>query len=93
MRSLLPLILLSLLAYISRTEGSAHEFGQVDKSMFITNDPHHPDEDTGDVSDGDGSEGGDKDEGTGARYGYRRKYGYKKKYSYGGYKIVKVLLT
>merc|ERR1712115_242710 len=97
MRSLLPLILLSLLAYISQANGSAHEFGfgpskpskQPDRRVTDP-EPEVMEEDEDDDDDHHHMEpskgnGGSKYEyyGNYKSNGYKKKYGKKK---YGGYK-------
>merc|ERR1711953_858287 len=99
MRSLLPLILLSLLAYISQADGSAHEFGfgpskpskQPDRRVTDPDpEPEVMEEDEDDDDDHHHMEpskgnGGSKYEyyGNYKSNGYKKKYGKKK---YGGYK-------
>merc|ERR1712004_134174 len=100
MRSLLPLILLSLLAYISRAEGSAHEFGFSSSSLSHSSkhsdkrvtEPEVVDEDDDDHDDQHMEPMEPAKGGGGSKYEYYGNYksgGYKKKYGkkkYGGYK-------
>merc|ERR1711936_1151354 len=92
MRSLLPLILLSLLAYISRAEGSAHEFGFGSSSDQRVTEPEVVDEDDDDHNDQHMEPMEPSKGGGGSKYEYYGNYksgGYKKKYGkkkYGGYK-------
>merc|ERR1712029_1146057 len=105
MRSLLPLILLSLLAYISQADGSAHEFGFGPSSSSnrpskqpdrrVTDPDPEPEVMEEDEDDDDDHHHMEPSKGNGgSKYEYYGNYksGQKKKYGkkkYGGYKEIR----